>query len=224
MSIAVAYQHTVATGCASSSGARRACAPVLQEQPDFDALSVLSLPSTPTPELSPTDVVQALCSGLKHCNTPHPGDGLRRLYHFTTYECRAALTSRKGYKSGPERFVQFAELHTLPGCRSFEIVGEPTLIPATMTRGAIASLAVDVVEVLLFRHKSGFERIVATDDGDGQSSDERLQDGVRTRTERYLFQLQQERRPPLAGCWMVTSVLPAREHMLFNGDSGAVQG
>jgi hypothetical protein len=65
---------------------------------------------------------------------------------FTTYLCRAALTSRKGYKSGVERFVEYAELYTLLGCLSFALVGEPTIIPATQTRGALASISVDVTE------------------------------------------------------------------------------
>ena len=177
------------------------------------SLQVLSLPREPTPELSPADVVHALCSGLKHNHVPNVNDGVRRVYYFTTYECRASLTSRKGYKSGVEKFVEHASLFALPGCTSFQLVGEPAIIPATQTRGALASVGVDVVEQLSFRFASGFERSSApTDDSQG------------TRTERYLFQLAQERRPPLIGCWMVTSIMPARDHMLFNGDAGSVQG
>ena len=173
-------------------------------------LAALSLPSQPAEALSAQDVVQCLCTGLKYIDVPEQDDGLRRLYHFTTYECRASLTRRKGYKSGVERFVRFAELHSLPNCLSFAFVGEPTIIVGTQTRGAMASICVDVTAPVTFRHKSGFER------SEGVVMD--------TVTERYLFQLQQERRPPLAGCWMVTSLLPARDHMLFNGDTGAVQG
>ena len=177
------------------------------------SLQVLSLPREPTPELSPVDVVHALCSGLKHNHVPNVNDGVRRVYYFTTYECRASLTSRKGYKSGVEKFVEHASLFALPGCTSFQLVGEPAIIPATQTRGALASVGVDVVEQLSFRFASGFERSSApTDDSQG------------TRTERYLFQLAQERRPPLIGCWMLTSIMPARDHMLVNGDAGSVQG
>lgn len=177
-------------------------------------LAVLSLPSEPSPELSPADVVTALCRGLQSNQVPTPDAGIERVYHFTTYECRAALTARKGYKSGVERFVQHAMLYSLVECRSFRLVGEPTIIAGTQTRGAMASLAVDVQYDPGFRFKSGFERRAPPADADDGASE----------GERYLFTLQQERRPPLAGCWLVRSLMPAREHMLFNGDTGAVQG
>ena len=179
---------------------------------DVDALAALSLPTRPSPDLAPNDVVHAICCGLQHVNMPAENDGLRRVYEFTTYECRASLTSRKGYKSGVERFVQFAELYTLVGCLSFATVGDTTIIPGTQTRGALASIAVDVSEALSFRGPSGFERTKPP----GEQGD--------IKVERYSFQLACERRPPLAGCWLVTSIMPMREHMMFNGDSGAVQG
>ena len=170
-------------------------------------LAVNSLPTDPTPELTPSEVVHAVCTSMQHCHTPSTDDGLRRLYGLTTFECRCALTTRKGAFSGMEKFVQHAELYTLKGCLSFAMVGEPTIIPGTMTRGAICTISVDVSEALAFRGPSGFERIRPANEGD-------------VRTERYRFQLQQERRPPLAGCWLVTSIMPNREHMMFNGDAG----
>ena len=132
------------------------------------------------------------------------------LFEFAD-ECRAVLTRVRAGHTG-QRFVQFAELFSLPGCHSFSLVAEPTIIAGTQTRGAMASVAVDVVEVLRFRHKSGFERRDTSEPGE------------ELRTERFLFTLEQQRRPPVAGCWMVRSFLPERHHMLFNGDSGAVQG
>ena len=179
------------------------------------ALAVLSLPGEPLPQLSASDVVGALCLGLQYAHVPTQDDGLRRLFNFTTYECRAALTTRKGYKSGPEKFVQHAELWSLPGCRSFSVCGEASIIPATQTRGALASVAVEVIEQVGFRYKSGFERRkpAAMEAAEPQ-----------TQSEHYRITLAQERRPPLAGCWRITSMLPMRQHMLFNGDSGAVQG
>lgn len=143
---------------------------------------------------------------------PEPSAGLRRCFNFATYECRAALTSRKGYKDPTgEKFTQFAELHSLPNCESFALVEEPTIIAGTQTRGALATAAVDVTFRLAFRHKSGFER-------------KDIIPGEERRVERFLFTLEQQRRPPLQGCWTIRGLLPARDHMLFNGDSGAVQG
>ena len=171
------------------------------------ALAVHALPTEPSPELTPKDVVNAICTALQHCHTPSDDDGLRHLYAFTTFECRCSLTTRKGAFSGIDKFVEHAEVYTLKGCLSFALVGEPTLIPGTMTRGAICTISVDVSEALTYRGPSGFERHAPADSGD-------------VHTERYRFQLSQERRPPLQGCWLVTSVMPNREHMIFNGDTG----
>mmetsp|Transcript_70654 Transcript_70654/g.117357 ORF Transcript_70654/g.117357 Transcript_70654/m.117357 type:complete len:258 (+) Transcript_70654:258-1031(+) len=196
---------------------------------DTARLAALSLPTEPSNALSPTDVVTLLCRGLQHAHVPTANAGLYRLHNFCTYECRASLTAREGYKSGPERFVQKAMLWALPGCHSFEIVSEPTIIPGTQTRGTMASMAVEVCEQVCFYYRSGHER-------DGASAREvwvdPLQRGIdgggsggndngkcELRCERYLFQLTQERRPPLAGCWLVSSLMPAREMYLSNGQS-----
>ena len=173
------------------------------------SLEALSLPTDPSPELDPAAVVRTVCRGLQHADTPTPNAGLERLYRFATFECRAALTARQG-KSSVERFVEYANLYSLLRCPSFSIVGEATIIAGTQTRGALASLAVDVVEPIGFRFPSGHERPPSSE----------VQPPIRT--ERYQFTLSQERRPPNAGCWMVHAVLPQR--MMFNGDSGAVQG
>tara|TARA_B110001452_G_scaffold265721_1_gene270954 strand:+ start:1032 stop:1583 length:552 start_codon:yes stop_codon:yes gene_type:complete len=175
------------------------------------SLEALSLPMEPSPDLEPAAVVRTVCRGLQHADAPTPNAGLERLYRFTTFECRAALTARQG-KNSVERFVEYANLYSLLRCPSFSIVGDATIIAGTPTRGALASLAVDVVEPVGFRFPSGHERPASTE----------VQPPIRT--ERYQFTLSQERRPSLAGCWLVHAVLPMREHMMFNGDSGAVQG
>ena len=173
---------------------------------DFEALSLLSLPSKPMPELGPEDVVRALCVGLQNADKP-TANAFERLFEFSTFECRASLTTRKG-KSDVSRFIEHAELWSLPGCVSFALsADEPTIIPGTQTRGALAVIAVEVTEQVGFRFKSGHER---TDRGDAEMA-----------TEQYLFTLSQQRRPPLTGCWLVQSLMPCREHMLFNGDTGA---
>ena len=101
---------------------------------------------------------------------------------------------------------------TLKGCHAFRLVGEATIIPGTQTRGALATLSVDVDEAVGFRYSaSGYER-------QAEARTEPIQ------TERYRFTLTQERRPPLAGCWLVKELMPMRQFLLFNGDSGAVQG
>jgi hypothetical protein len=72
-----------------------------------DSLLALSLPSAPATALQPKDVVQALCRGLQYNDLPSPDAGLTRLFGFATYECRAAVTARKG-KDSTERFIRWA--------------------------------------------------------------------------------------------------------------------
>lgn len=153
----------------------------------------------------------AVLRGLQRPNLPTTNAGLERLYAFSTFECRAALTARQG-KNSVERFVEYANLFSLVGCPSFALASDATIIPGTPTRGALASIAVDVAEPIGFRYPSGHERPKADE----------VQPPVRF--ERYLFTLTQERRPPLAGAWLIQQLMPMRDHMLFNGDSGAVQG
>ena len=212
---------------------------------DTARLEALSLPTEPSTDLSPTDVVTLLCRGLQHAHTPTANAGLYRLHNFCTFECRASLTAREGYKSGPERFAQKAMLWALPGCTSFGMLSEPSIIPGTQTRGAMASVAVEVCEQACFYYRSGHERGDAdaggawvdplqrgVDGGSGISSSGSEGGGGgggggdgdsagegELRCERYLFQLTQERRPPLAGCWLVSSLMPAREMYTSNGQS-----
>ena len=90
------------------------------------------------------------------------------------------------YSPAVQPFVRAAEIRR----------SEATIIAGTPTRGDMATVAVDVAIDAGFRHPSGFER---RDDDDGRR--ELLRFGVC---------LQKERRPPLAGCWLVTEILDAR--------------
>lgn len=123
-----------------------------------DELSVLSLPTAPDPSLSHTDVVEAICRGLQFPNVPITQSGVMRLHDFATFECRATLTGCRGCSEGPEVFAREAELWALPGCEFFSLSGGGSLIPATQTRGAMATVMVEVVEAKGFRFRSGFER------------------------------------------------------------------
>ena len=92
-------------------------------------------------------------------------------------------------------------------CSTFEPRTEPTIIAGTPTRGALATAVVTVVEERGFRTSAGLER---KPEDQGKHSED------------YLFTLQQERRPPLTGCWMVKEMIMMKHHMIFAGDSGAV--
>ena len=71
---------------------------------------------------------------------------------------QAQLTGRRGCSDGPEQFAREAMLGALPGCDSFSLSGEGSFIPATQTRGAMATVMVEVSASQGFRFPSGFER------------------------------------------------------------------
>jgi hypothetical protein len=191
-------------------------------------LLALSLPGGPSIDLKPEDVVLACCRGLQHPDVPTANCGLERLFHFTTYECRASLTGRRGSSGGNgceadcaahiDNFVREGadslslsrSLFPLIHCPAFS-VGEPTCIEATQTRGAIASMVVAVRNAEAFRHPSGYAK--------GEQAAESLYAASSTDTEGnelVRFTLQQERRPPLQDCWLVKEILPARLHDMEN--------
>lgn len=187
-------------------------------------LQALSLPGSPTPELGPREVAQAICRGLQHVDLPTESKGVERIFRFATYECRAALTARRGSSAGNggeadcaaslERFLGMYEeasmqaLFPLVRCPSFTI-GDPTLIAATQTRGAIATLVVAIGGGEEYRYRSGFAKGEAADASPYAAAAQSGEELVR-------FTLQQERRPPLQGCWLVSEVLPARLHDMEN--------
>ena len=172
-----------------------------------------TLPSGPSLALEADAIVSNICCGLQHVDMPAPGMGLEKLFYFTTNECRAALTARRGTEE-LDRFVGWCansqSLQPLLRCSAFDI-GEPKFIPGTPTRGALATYVVTAWDrATAFRHHSGFERRTALEDcwlADAGSTAEE-------RTEQVRFTLQQERRPPLQGCWLVKEILPLRLQFL----------
>ena len=92
------------------------------------------------------------------------------MFEFATYECRAALTRARAKDSTGQRFVQFAELFSLPGCHPFRRQNRPS--SWARKREGPASVAVDVVEVLRFGTSRASS--VATRRSQARSLDERL--------------------------------------------------
>ena len=184
--------------------------------PADTALQALSLPAQPSPTLDASDVCLAICRGLQHVDVPTQDRGFERLFYFATYECRAALTARRG-KETLERFVEECTtrpsqaLSPLVRCGAFTL-DEATMIEGTPTRGALATIVVALQQPSAFRFASGFERPKDTEGSPYAASGD---------SELVRFTLQKERRPPLQDCWLVKEILPQRLHNLGDGDSGA---
>lgn len=152
---------------------------------DFQALSdnaadVMSLPMHPDPNMKPEDVILALVRGLQFNDVPEPDSGLRRCFEFSCDMCKAAVGGVESRAGGAsvETFIKYAKNPTF----------QSMLDCTSFKRGPInviagtetrGALATQVVTI--------------------------LRDGSKDR--KFLWTLQQERRPPLEGCWLVRECL-----------------
>lgn len=161
-----------------------------------DHIRTLQLPFRPHPSLEPAEVVRALSEGLQANDSPTDNAGLQRLFAFTTFECRKALTGRQG-AGDIDRFIRYAQnpvVNTLRNARAFQL-HPATLIKATEERAALASMRSDVW---------GWETDGSEDDA--------------PRHVRWV--LQQVKYPgPLQHAWLVHELILAE--YIFLGDMGS---
>ena len=190
-----------------------------------------AMPMEPTPELGPAEVCKVVCAGMKHVNDPFPDAGLTRLYNWMTAMGRVSLAPpppKAGLQGGVtlEYFLEEAAgpaIGTFMECTRFGLVGEPTVMAGTQTRGGLATQLIEVhneqvgpagtaeeaaMVALLAAPDAYLEEVLAaTRDGHPlpappppASAPPASKIPVRAR---YLFSLEQERRPPYEGCWLI---------------------
>jgi len=188
---------------------------------------------TPDVELSAAETARAVCMGLQHNNYPRPDAGIERLYHFLQPQGRVAIappapnSGLQGFVS-LEDFLRDAgspALGSLILCDRFELLGEPTITPGNNFRGAFATVAVDVHNDMQQEQQPApdnteeavLEALIAAPDDYLQ----RVLDAARRgrtppplplktkkkptipRRACFIVKLEQERRPPLQGCWLI---------------------
>jgi hypothetical protein len=165
--------------------------------------------SGPHPDLDAFQVATLVVRSLQFVDHPTESAGLERCYDFFTLDCRACVTARQGAKS-VDRFKEYGvlapALNPFMGARRVEI-GEPTHTAAMPpVRGALVSFLVTVegAPILSVQHPSGM-----------------LRGGVSAPpVTNMVLRLEQQRRPPYQGCWMVREILDVRH--VFAGDMGNV--
>ena len=140
------------------------------------------LPLAPWPDLSPHDVVIACLCALQENDQPDEvarnGEHWGHRYNWEFFNGMV----RANWPCVDE-FVREANNNPsgLANCDWFETEEETiSIISATPTRGAICKMVVHV----------------------------RCRDARPLPSRKFLWTLQQERRPPQAGCWLISSVLP----------------
>jgi hypothetical protein len=134
----------------------------------------------PHPDLSATTVVTLCMNTLVERKD---GGGLEACFNFSSDQCRAAVGGSL------DKFAEYATnpvFGFLVKCSDWKMVSIGPVISGTPTRGAMQTVLVDALQP----------------NGDSDDSDD-IDDGAR----RFLWILQQERRPPRQGYWVVHEVI-----------------
>ena len=140
------------------------------------------LPEAPSPHLSPHDVVIACLVALQENDSleqvTRRGEDWGHRYSWTFLSGMA----RANWQGDVNGFVREAKnnVNGLACCEWFETDEESIeSIEGTPTRGTICKMVVTV----------------------------RCKDGIPMPSRQFLWTLEQERRPPQSGCWLISSVL-----------------
>ena len=185
---------------------------LLDNDPPSDWLTaeftLLQAPQKPNPSLDALAVATTVARSLQWVDYPTPNAGLERCFDFFSWECRKAVTARQGGDS-LERFVEHGKrspaLQPFMGAHRIHL-GEGTYTPPPTPphRGAMVSFPIVLHSAPIFsvHHMSGMNRT-----------------GVTTPPELHMvMRLEEQRRPPMQGCWLVREVLDVRH--FFAGDMG----
>lgn len=184
------HQVTGSSSSSSSSSDKNAAAAatpkttVVEYYPDF-------LPN-PNPALSAVDVVTACMDTLLE----RKDAGLEVCFHFSSDRCRAAIG---GSLNEFNRYAENPTFGYLIHCLAWDVVSVGPVIPGTQHRGSMQTVLMEA------RANSSVDQKKKATITDVTKENNRKDDDVDSR--RFLWTLQQERRPPLQGCWMIHEVL-----------------
>jgi hypothetical protein len=148
----------------------------------------------PSPLLNSTSVVNACMDTMLQ----HKAQGLEVCFHFSSDNCRAALGGSL------DRFSQYAEnpiFGYLVHCVAYDIVSVGPLIQGTATRGAMQTVLLDAHQQL--PHEPQQQALPAP----ASASETTTTPPLGREAKRFLWTLQQERRPPRQGCWLIREVI-----------------
>lgn len=160
-------------------------------------LTLSKIPEHPVPSLSSEEVANTFLRSLQLIDYPKKDAGLHRIYHFLTWDGRRSIVSSDD--STEDHFCQQAAVSPflLPLMGALQIkLGPATRIPGTLNRGEVVSYQVTAVgsQAMQFVHKSGMlKNYVASEPP----------------VTNLVLRLEQCRRPPLAGCWLVKGIADA---------------
>ncbi|EKX32478.1 hypothetical protein GUITHDRAFT_148590 [Guillardia theta CCMP2712] len=161
-----------------------ACLP----QRDGDSLvHVSKLPMEPSPEFSAEEVMYYILEGLKHNDFPEIDAGLKRCFAFSNNMCRSAVGGDDSRAGGTtvEHFIKYASNPTFQSLVRCEKY-EREDMNFLPSSPTRGALATQIAHI-------------TTKNGDKR---------------RFLWTLEQERRPPQQGCWLIRQCLYTKNAFL----------
>ena len=185
------------------------------------------LPMEPSPDLGPAQVVNLVCLGLQQSGASD--EGLERLFNFLTPAGRVAVApppAMPGRQGGVERAGVVAEADhptsaALAVCEKFELIDEPVISPGSIARGRIAQQMVHVwgdplrdggranpegaLKALL---DAPDKHLIALLEAKGRGTPPPPTPLSMLRLERFVVSLDEQRRPPVQGCWLIKELFP----------------
>eukprot|EP00967_Tisochrysis_lutea_P108350 scaffold167755_cov23-Tisochrysis_lutea.AAC.2 len=195
----------------------------------------LDLPMEPDPDLGVLDAIRVVCTGLEFNDYPTADAGVVRLYNWMTPQGRVKLAPpppQSGTQTGVtvEYFVEHAggaALGALLACSQWSFIGEPRLMPATNAHGALATQMIEVLNLpedltltdVLDRASVCEEILRAVKKGEPMPNMPATPNNLPQRA-RFLVSLEQQRRPPQLGCWLIKEILSLQKSKLQQLNEG----
>jgi len=187
------------------------------------------LPMEPTPELGPVETMFVICAGLKYNNWPNVDAGMERLYNHLTPMGRVAIAPtppKSGLQGGVtlEYFMAnagSAAVGALLMCSRFEFTGDVTISPGSQARGRIAT---QMVTVYNDQEDAELVSLVSAAPEQHAAILEAVRKGEKPplpsliagapKASRFFFHLEEERRPPHQGCWLLKEMFSMQKTKL----------
>eukprot|EP00538_Stauroneis_constricta_P001043 CAMPEP_0119558376 /NCGR_PEP_ID=MMETSP1352-20130426/10748_1 /TAXON_ID=265584 /ORGANISM="Stauroneis constricta, Strain CCMP1120" /LENGTH=295 /DNA_ID=CAMNT_0007605721 /DNA_START=63 /DNA_END=950 /DNA_ORIENTATION=+ len=190
---------------------------------DHDDVIATDTENGPAPELNALAIVNHCMDSLQNCP---PRSSMEVCFDFSSDRCRAAVGGSL------EAFINYASnpvFGTMVHCDSYEVISVGPLIPGGQHRGAMQTVLVEIKRGLTVNDalRAAEKEMQAKKQRPGRlSARKQLAEEERTmrenrssdempmmepqddpHTRRFLWTLQQERRPPRQNCWLVHEVL-----------------
>jgi hypothetical protein len=181
-------------------------------QSDDNMLFYSDVLPQPNPSYNAIHVVQACMETIVQNQQYDPNIGLQVCYNFSNDRCRSAIGA------DIQEFYLYAQnpiFQHITYCRSYNIISIGPIISGTNHRGAMQTILIDVLSSKSNNNSNRNMKPSSTTSSSSlntktSSNNNTPQSQQQQQEEKYyrfLWTLQQERRPPYQNCWFIHEVL-----------------